>query len=191
VLTFDGHLDLSMNAVNWDRNLDLDVYEIREREAQMAEKGRACGTVTLPELRKAEMAVCLATVIDRTARPGSPPLARPVRKYPTPKPRTDGLLSGCLNTGQNTDYNRLADVTAISGLAAARGAANDGLYPEYGGCDPIVWPISASLVAQGMRVVGHSPYGVWAFALVRHTRGAYRLGSALLGEMDAAGMISI
>ena len=43
----DAHLDLSMNAINWDRDLELDVYEIRRREAHMTEKGRARGTVTL------------------------------------------------------------------------------------------------------------------------------------------------
>ena len=72
MLLIDAHLDLAMNALNWDRNLDLDVYQIRRAEAEMSDKGRGRGTVSLSELRKAEVAVCLATVIDRTARPGSP-----------------------------------------------------------------------------------------------------------------------
>ena len=72
MLLIDAHLDLAMNALNWDRNLDLDVYEIRQAEADMIAKGRGRGTVSLPELRKAEVGVCLATVIDRTARPGNP-----------------------------------------------------------------------------------------------------------------------
>ena len=28
---FDAHLDLAMNALNWDRNLDLEGAAIRER----------------------------------------------------------------------------------------------------------------------------------------------------------------
>ncbi|MBC7254941.1 MAG: peptidase M19, partial [Chloroflexi bacterium] len=40
MLLIDGHLDLAMNALNWDRNLDLDVYAIRQAEAGMTEKGR-------------------------------------------------------------------------------------------------------------------------------------------------------
>ena len=72
MLLIDAHLDLAMNALNWDRNLDLTVDEIRRSEAGMIKKGRGRGTVSLPELRAAEVAVSLATVIDRTARPGSP-----------------------------------------------------------------------------------------------------------------------
>ncbi len=68
MLLIDGHLDLSMNAINWNRNLELGVYDIRERERGMTEKGRAMGTVSLPELRRAQVGVCLATVLDRTAR---------------------------------------------------------------------------------------------------------------------------
>ena len=68
----DAHLDLSMNALNWDRDLELEVHAIRERERGMSQKGRACGTTTLPELRKADIGISVATVISRTARPNSP-----------------------------------------------------------------------------------------------------------------------
>ena len=30
MLIVDGHLDLAMNALEWDRNLDLEVGQIRE-----------------------------------------------------------------------------------------------------------------------------------------------------------------
>ena len=68
MLLIDAHLDLAMNALNWDRNLDLTVGEIRQAEAGMTEKGRERGTVSLPELRAAEVAVSLATVRDTSAK---------------------------------------------------------------------------------------------------------------------------
>ena len=72
MILVDAHLDLSMNALNWDRDLELDVFELRKLEAGMEQKGRARGTTTLPEMRKAEVALSVATVICRVAWPGSP-----------------------------------------------------------------------------------------------------------------------
>ena len=39
MLLIDAHLDLAMNALNWDRNLDLGVYEIREKENGYRQEG--------------------------------------------------------------------------------------------------------------------------------------------------------
>ena len=72
MLIFDGHLDLAMNALEWNRDLELTVSEIREAEAGMTQKGRGCGTTTFPEMRQAEVMLSLATVISRTERPGNP-----------------------------------------------------------------------------------------------------------------------
>ena len=65
MLTIDAHLDLSMNAILWNRDLTLEVAEIRLAESGMKERGRGTNTVSLPELRKAEIGICLATVIAR------------------------------------------------------------------------------------------------------------------------------
>ncbi len=46
MLIFDAHLDLSLNAIEWDRDLRLGVPEIRADEAGLTDmKGRAAGTV--------------------------------------------------------------------------------------------------------------------------------------------------
>src|ERR1700680_1333003 len=65
MLVIDAHLDLSYNALNWNRDLRLPVAEIRRQEDGMTEKGRATNTVAFPELRAGEVAVCLATVLAR------------------------------------------------------------------------------------------------------------------------------
>jgi membrane dipeptidase len=58
----DAHLDLSMNAMELNRNLRLPVHTIREREKGMCDKpDRSKGTVALPELRKGNIGLVVAT----------------------------------------------------------------------------------------------------------------------------------
>ncbi|NJN84813.1 MAG: peptidase M19, partial [Caldilineaceae bacterium] len=51
MLIIDGHLDLSMNAIQWNRNLLEATYTIRTTEQYTQGKGRALGTVAFPEMR--------------------------------------------------------------------------------------------------------------------------------------------
>jgi membrane dipeptidase len=72
MLLFDAHLDLSMNALQWNRDLTRTVAEIRAAEAGMEQKGRCAGTVALPEMRAGEVGICVATLIARVSHPGNP-----------------------------------------------------------------------------------------------------------------------
>ena len=65
MLMFDAHLDLAFNAVDWNRNLEWSIDEIRAAEASMTELGRGTGTVSLPEMRKGQLGICLATMFAR------------------------------------------------------------------------------------------------------------------------------
>ncbi len=65
MLMFDAHLDLAFNAVDWHRNLEQTIEEIRASESAMTELGRGTGTVSLPEMRKGELGICLATMFAR------------------------------------------------------------------------------------------------------------------------------
>ena len=68
----DAHLDLSMNALEWNRDLKKSVQEIRQREAGMNDKpDRGKGMVSLPELRKGNIGLVVATQIARYVGPGS------------------------------------------------------------------------------------------------------------------------
>jgi len=65
-LIFDAHLDLSMNAIEWNRDLTQPVAELRRLEAGKTDKrDRGRGTVSLPEMRKAGIGLCVATQIAR------------------------------------------------------------------------------------------------------------------------------
>ncbi|HBU78652.1 MAG TPA: peptidase M19, partial [Muricauda sp.] len=69
---FDAHLDLSMNAMEWNRDLTLPVAEIREREQGMTDKpDRGKNTVSLPAMREGNIGLCMATQIARFVKKGS------------------------------------------------------------------------------------------------------------------------
>ena len=68
----DAHLDLSMNALEWNRDLRLPVHAIREREKEMRDKpDRGNGTVSLHALREGNIGLVVATQIARFVEPGS------------------------------------------------------------------------------------------------------------------------
>src|SRR5438270_616275 len=65
MLIIDAHLDLSWNALGWNRDLSQTVREIRQWEAGMMGKARGKGTVSFPEMRRGEIGIALATVLAR------------------------------------------------------------------------------------------------------------------------------
>ncbi len=73
MFTIDAHLDLSMNAMEWNRDLRKPVFELRETEKNLHDKpDRAKGTVAFPELRKGNIGLVVATQIARYVAPGNP-----------------------------------------------------------------------------------------------------------------------
>ncbi|WP_395768773.1 dipeptidase [Aquirufa sp.] len=62
----DAHLDLSMNALEWNRDLRASIKEINEREKHLTDKpDRGLATVSLDELRKGNIGLVVATQIAR------------------------------------------------------------------------------------------------------------------------------
>src|SRR5687768_7326471 len=63
---FDTHLDLAWSAVFFNRDLTRPLDEVRRHEEGMTdEPSRGKGTVTFPELRRAGIGVCVATLLAR------------------------------------------------------------------------------------------------------------------------------
>lgn len=72
----DGHLDLSLNAIEWNRDLTQPLDVIRAREANMKDRpDRGKGTVCLPELRKGNIGLVVATQLARVSPKGNPSLS--------------------------------------------------------------------------------------------------------------------
>lgn len=66
----DAHLDLSMNALEWNRDLKTSVFDIRAREKGLTDKpDREKGTVSLPALREGNIGLVVATQIGRYVAP--------------------------------------------------------------------------------------------------------------------------
>lgn len=66
MLIFDAHLDLSMNALEWNRDLTWTVDEIRKSESGMHDKpDRGKNTVSFDAMRKGNVGLCVATQIAR------------------------------------------------------------------------------------------------------------------------------
>ncbi|TKC63942.1 peptidase M19 [Pedobacter hiemivivus] len=72
MFAIDAHLDLSMNALEWNRDLTLPVSSINKREEGLRDKpDRAKSVVSLPELRKGKIGLVVATQIARFVAPGN------------------------------------------------------------------------------------------------------------------------
>ncbi len=63
---FDAHLDLAMNAMEWNRDLSWSVEDIRAKETEMTDKpDRGKNTVSFDAMRKGNIGICMATQIAR------------------------------------------------------------------------------------------------------------------------------
>src|ERR1700743_1976538 len=73
MFTIAAHLDLSMNALEWNRDLRRPVSETNAREKGLTDlPDRGKGTVSLPELRKGNIGLVVATQIGRYVAPDNP-----------------------------------------------------------------------------------------------------------------------
>jgi membrane dipeptidase len=64
-LIIDAHLDLSWNALSYDRDQTLTVQELRKGEFRLCGKSRGRNTVSLPDMRRGGVGLCLATLLAR------------------------------------------------------------------------------------------------------------------------------
>ena len=70
---FDAHLDLAMNAMEWNRDFRLPVSTLRASEKDLTDlPDRGRGTVSFPAMRKGNIGLCVATLIARYVKPDNP-----------------------------------------------------------------------------------------------------------------------
>jgi membrane dipeptidase len=73
MFTIDAHLDLSLNALEYNRDLRQPVSAIRQREQHLTDKpDRGRNTVSLPDLRNGAIGLVVATQIARYVLPSNP-----------------------------------------------------------------------------------------------------------------------
>jgi membrane dipeptidase len=198
MLLIDGHLDLSWNALQWNRDLRRSCYTLRAGEAHVPGKGRAQNTVAYPEMRQGRMALCLATVLARST--GTPvahiDYASPAQAYGV----AQGQLAYYRALEQEGLARIIADGVALTEHMAAWRAYDASPAPQtpplgfaiaMEGADCILRPQDVPAWWQaGLRVVGITHYGHGRYADGTSTEGGLtELGTALLAEMQRAGMI--
>jgi membrane dipeptidase len=194
MLIVDAHLDLAMNAVEWNRDLTRPVAEIRAREQALTDKpDRGRGTVSFGEMRRGGIGLCVATQIARYVAPENP-----LPGWHSPE------QAWAMTQAQLAWYRAMEDRGEL--IQIADRAALDrhvDLWKDGDGDGPIGYVLSLegadSLVTlrhleraygQGLRAVGPAHYGPGVYANGTNSSGGLGSpGKELLREMDRLGMI--
>lgn len=194
---FDAHLDLSMNAIEWNRDLRKSVYQIREEEKGMTDKlDRAKGTVALPELRKGKIGLVVATQIARYVKPGStipgwnsPEIAWGITQAQLAWYRAmeeQGEMVQVTNLGELEKH-----LMVWSDSSVADSEKPVGYILSLEGADSIVnLSYLEKAYGYGLRACGPAHYGPGRYAPgTGMTGGLTPEGRALVAEMDRLNMI--
>jgi membrane dipeptidase len=192
MMVVDSHLDLAWNALNWNRDLTLTVEEIRRTEAEMPGYHRGANTVCFAEMRRGNVAICLATVLARCT-----PVNEPLLDWRSQE------IASAMGHGQRNYYRimegkghlRMLRTSAdiAKHLEAWRGGSQDviGYILSMEGADPILSPDDAARWwEKGLRVVGLTHYGLGIYG--HGTGGPGGLtpkGLELLKPFEQLGMI--
>ncbi|MFM7538390.1 MAG: dipeptidase [Planctomycetota bacterium] len=204
MLFFDAHLDLAWNGVDWNRDLKLEVADIREREKALNLKGKARGanTVSYPALRRGGVGLGIATLLARLHRSDQAPgfQVQGFNRYED--------MAGAFGSarGQLAYYEALQEegvlrlISTKGQLAEMARAWNGGVATaetplgfilSMEGADPIIHPRQVeSWWKWGLRVVGPAHYGISTYSHGTATPGGLMpLGPELLSEMRRVGMV--
>ena len=194
MLLFDAHLDLSMNALEWNRDLTRPIAEIRAREhGRTDQPDRGRGTVCLPEMRRGGLGLCVATQIARHVKP-----VNPLPGWHSPEQawaQTQGQLAWYRAMEEAGQMVPIKDLTGLNDhLQRWQNPPPDagiGYILSLEGADSILTPAHLERAwAQGLRAIGPAHYGPGTYAQGTDASGGLgRRGRELLEEMERLGFI--
>ncbi len=191
----DAHLDLSMNAMEWNRDLRKSISEIREREKGMTDKAdRGKGVVNFEELRKGDVAIVVATQIARYVTPDNP-----LPGWHSPE------QAWAQTQGQRAWYKEMescGELTPITDLESLEKHLTTwrtetspnkaiGYILSLEGADSMVTVDNLERAYwYGLRALGPAHYGPGRYAMGTDARGGLRpKGKELLKEMERLNII--
>ena len=192
----DAHLDLAMNAMEWNRDLRQPVAAIRQREKGLTDKpDRANGTVAFPELRKGNIGLVVATQIARYVAPGNilPGWHSPQQAWA----QTQAQLAWYKEMEAAGEMIMIKDLPALETHLALweNNTPNDekpiGFILSLEGADSLVTIDYLHTAYQyGLRAVGPAHYGPGRYANGTDASGGLNeQGIALLKEMERLNII--
>jgi membrane dipeptidase len=195
MLIVDAHLDLAMNALEWNRDLTREIDEIRTREESLTDKpDRGRGTVSFAEMRQGHIGLCVATQIARYVGPGNPLPGWHSQEQAWA--HTQGQLAWYRAM---EDRGELAQIIDRDGLARhldlwrnGRPAnAPIGYVLSLEGADSLVTVHHLERAyAQGLRAIGPAHYGPGVYAQGTNASGDMGpRGRELLHEMERLNVI--
>jgi membrane dipeptidase len=193
-LIFDAHLDLSMNALEWNRDLRWTVDDIRKSEKGMADKpDRAKGTVSFPSMREGRIGICVATQIARYVKRGNniPGWNSPEQAWA----QTQGQLAwykAMEDTGEMAQICTSNDLEKHLRLWENPSEKTEiGYILSLEGADSIISMHHLEKAYEyGLRAVGPAHYGPGTYAYGTDSNGGISIkGKELLKEMERFGII--
>ena len=202
-LIFDVHLDLSYNALDFNRDLRWTQERIRRRELGMKDQVfRTRNTVCFPEMRRGRVGLCVATQIARSVdyfarMPGwmSPEQAR---AHTTGQLAWYREMEACGELVQIRNKEELEKHLALwlqppaeMPATAATGGLPIGYVLSLEGADSIVtFKHLEQSYAEGLRALGPVHYGPGIYGMGTDAEGPLTLrGRELLQEMERLGII--
>lgn len=196
MFTIDAHLDLAMNAMEWNRDLRKPIHEIREREKNLKDKpDRGNGVVCFPELRKGDVGLVVATQIARYVAPGNnlPGWNSPEQAWAQTQAQLSWYkaMEEAGELVQITNLNTLERQLKSWGDAMPREKKAIGYILSLEGADSIVTLQHLERAYQyGLRAIGPGHYGPGRYAQgTNATGGIGQQGRALLKEMESLNII--
>ena len=195
MLFFDAHLDLAMNAIEWNRDLSRPLAEIRQREAHLRDKpDRGRGTVCFPELKRGGFRVVVGTQIARVEHNAY----SPVFGWSSP------AQAWAMTQAQRSWYRAMEEAGELT-LLHDRASLDAFLAqpPEAMANGPIGYVLSLegadSILslrhlersrADGLRAIGPAHYGPGIYANGTNATGGFNArGRDLLREIERLGLI--
>ncbi|QXV64470.1 dipeptidase [Mucilaginibacter sp. 21P] len=196
MFTIDAHLDLSMNALEWNRDLTQPVAAINAREVGLTDKpDRAKAVVALPELRKGKIGLVVATQLGRYVAPNNhlPGWHSPQQAWA----QTQGQLAWYKAMEDAGEMVQINDFASLESHVSLWQNDNDSTNKPIGyilsleGADSIV-DVSYLQAAYnyGLRALGPAHYGPGRYANGTDATGVMGdNGLQLLKEMERLNII--
>ncbi len=196
MFAIDAHLDLSMNALEWNRDLTRSTFEINSREQGLHDKpDRGNALVSLSALRKGNIGLVVATQIARFVAPENslPGWNSPAQAWA----QTQGQLAWYQAMVEQGEMRQIRNWTELEAHLADWKDGKElekkpvGFILSLEGADSIVnLDYLEKAYKSGLRALGPAHYGPGRYAFGTDSSAPLsENGKALIRKMDELGII--